>query len=71
MIAADIKSNVVTADGLTKHFIFIFWIDDDDMSAKHEGAHNFDFDGVGFAGPGSGENEHVGVFHREAIKNDE
>ncbi len=63
--------NVIAGDGVAESFIFVFGVDDDDFGAEHEGAENFQLDGIGFPGAGFGEDHRIGIFHTEAVKNNE
>ncbi len=51
--------------------MLVFHFNDDDLGTEHERTENFQLDGVGLAGAGSGEHDVIRVLHREAIEQDE
>jgi len=62
------KINVLTADGFAERLVFAFWVNDDDFSAKHEGAKSFKLDEIGLASAGFSKDDRVGVFKTEAVE---
>ena len=70
-VGVEGEADVAAADGVGEFLVFVFWVDDDDLAADHHGAESFEFDGEALPCTGLGEDDHVGVFEREAVEDDE
>ena len=48
--------------------VFMFWINDNDISTYHQATQNFQLDGIALTSSGSGKDHAIGILQTKAIK---
>ena len=71
IVGVERNIDEASADGFAQILVFVFRINDDHFRPQHQRAQNFELHGIAFSGAGFGEDDHIGVFHLEAVKKNE
>ena len=69
-VGVEGETDVAAADGVAEFLVFVLRVNNDDFGADHHGAESFKFDGERFTSTRLSENDEVGVFQGETIKDD-